>query len=115
MSKMEIPEINKIYNYFDDGKISVSRREPVKITAIIPFNEIDSEILDIWKDEIHDCPWLYNETTDYFCKGHLLESQVDVTFVRTKNNGWFSLGWFAGRLDIDGSLNKTILVEININ
>ena len=104
---MKIPEL-KIYNYFDDGKISVSRREPVRITEVIPFEQIDEETLNIWKDEVHECPWLYDKTTDFFCKGHLLESNVDVTFVRTLNRGWFSMEWDAGRLDIDGSLNNSL-------
>lgn len=30
----------------------------------------------------------------------------EIIFVRTKNDGWFSLGFCAGRLDIDGSLNE---------
>jgi len=32
--------------------------------------------------------------------------KTDVTFVRCVNNGWFSLGFWAGRLDIDGELLK---------
>lgn len=30
-------------------------------------------------------------------------------FVRTINHCWFSLGFWGGRLDIDGTLNKKIL------
>jgi hypothetical protein len=35
-----------------------------------------------------------------------------IIFVRTINNndGWFSLGWWGGRLDIDGSLNAMLNV-----
>ena len=38
-------ELNKTYDYFDDGKIRESRRLPVTIREIIPFSEIDSETL----------------------------------------------------------------------
>ena len=35
------------------------------------------------------------------------ETEV-IYFVRTKDEGWFSLGWWAGRLDFDGSLTKKL-------
>lgn len=106
---MEI-QIKKTYNYFDDGKINESRRMPVTITEIIPFDKIDSETLLFWKEEIKQCDWLYSKETDYFVKGLLKISeseQKEIVFVRTiKNNGggWFSLGFWGGRLDVDGSL-----------
>lgn len=105
-------ELNKTYNYFDDGKIKESRRMPVIIEETIPFNMIDSETLEIWKDEVEDCYWLYAKETDYFIKGRLELSDMReeiVYFVRTLNNGWFSLGFWGGRLDLDGSLSNSIL------
>jgi hypothetical protein len=102
-----IPTLNKIYNYFDDGKIRPSRRSEVVIKEIIPFNEIDSETLAMWEKEVEICDWLYEKTTDYFIKAQEVDSTNDeMVFVRTKNNGWFSLGFCAGRLDIDGTLNE---------
>ena len=94
----KIPKIDTIYDYFDDGKIRESRRDSVKITGIIPFNNINLKTFTEWKHEVNVCNWLYKEETDYFIKGYLKESNQDVTFVRCKNNGWFSLGWWAGRL-----------------
>lgn len=105
-----LPEINKTYDYFDDGKIRESRRLPVTITNVIPFNEIDKETLNDWEEDVEKCSWLYSKETDYFIKGDLkiTEDEIEkVVFVRTINNsnGWFSLGWWGGRLDIDGTLN----------
>jgi hypothetical protein len=106
-----IPILNKTYYTFDDGKIRPSRRHEVVITEIIPFNEIDQEILDKWKNEVNQCDWLYRETTDYFIKAEANEevngNVIDETliFVRSKNDGWFSLGFWGGRLDVDGTLN----------
>lgn len=106
-----IPILNKTYYFFDDGKIRYSRRSRVVIKEIIPFNEIDQETLAKWKEEINECDWLYKETTDYFVKAEAIEevngNVIDETliFVRSKNDGWFSLGFWAGRLDIDGTLN----------
>lgn len=105
-------EINKIYNYFDDGKIRESRRLPILITEIIPFEKIDSEILEQWKEEVEQCHWLYAKETDFFIKGILKISEdksEEIYFVRTTDNnpGWFSLGFWGGRLDLDGSLLKS--------
>ena len=111
---MEI-EIGKTYDYFDDGKIRESRRMSVKITEIIPFDEIDSATLSKWEEETEYCNWLYAKNTDYFIMGELKisDSKIEkIVFVRTLNDGWFSLGWWAGRLDVDGSLVK-LLNEYN--
>ena len=49
------PVLGQTYNYFDDGKIRPSRRMEVVITEIIPFNEIDAETLESWKEEVEEC------------------------------------------------------------
>ena len=107
---MKLPEIGKTYYYFDDGKIKLSRRAKVIITEIIPFSEIDSETLADWKEELSDCNWLYAKETDYFIKAELkIEKDLYyLVFVRTLDNGWFSLGWWAGELDVDGTLNNKL-------
>ncbi len=113
---MENIEIGKIYNYFDDGKIRESRKRPVLINKIIPFNEINEDVLKDWEDDVEECDWLYAKETDYFIEG-ILDISDDckktIYFVRTLNDGWFSLGWWAGRLDEDGKLTK--LLENNFN
>lgn len=103
-----IPELNKEYYYFDDGKIRFSRLDKVKITKIIPFDETSKAILSIWKKEKEDCDWLYKSTTDYFICGRLINSDTKVMFARTIDGGWFSLGWDAGRLDLHGDLIKML-------
>lgn len=103
--------INGIYNYFENGKIRESRMIEVKINDIIPFVNIDESTLQFWKEEVKQYGWLYAKETDYFIKGTLLTQNdgIDVIFVRTiKNNGWFSMGWWRGQLDIDGSLTDSI-------
>jgi len=105
-------EINKTYDYFDDGKIRESRRLPVTIREIIPFSEIDKETLVQWQNEVEDCDWLYAKETDYFIKGDLQLSDNEVekiVFVRTlADNRWFSIGWWGGVLDVDGALLASI-------
>lgn len=105
--KNNLPIIGQIYNYFDDGKIRESRKMEVEITDIIPFNDIDSETKKEWLIEVDECDWLYNPETDYFIKGILHTTDIGrerVIFVRDVNNGWFSLGWWGGSLDVDGEI-----------
>ncbi len=104
----KVPEVNKEYIYFDDGKIRESRKATAIITEVVAFEAIDSETKKYWEEEVVDCYWLYETTTDYFIKSHLKELNEDVVFVRTQDGGWFSLGWWAGRLDIDGKLTELL-------
>ncbi len=108
-----LPTIGQTYTYFDDGKIRLARRMEVVITEIIPFNEIDSETMELWNEEVEECDWLYAKKTDCFVKADLkiTEDKTEkIVFVRTRDNlhGWFSLGWWGGILDIDGSLNALL-------
>ena len=102
---MEI-QLNKEYNYYDDGKIKEGRRFVVIIKEIIPFNKIDNETLSLWEEEVVDCPWLYSKETDYFIKGKSKDDGEDITFVRTIEDDWFSIGYWGGQLDINGDLYK---------
>jgi len=101
---MAIPKLNKEYNCFDDGKVSKTRLYVVEVKEIVPFKDIDEETLSLWKEEVKNCYWLYRKKTDFFIK------TTQGTFVRTKDNGWFSIGGFlcGGRMDVDGKLTKRL-------
>ncbi len=105
---MKIPETDKEYNHFDDGKIGDSRRTVVLITEIIEFENIDDETLKDWKNEQKLSTHLYKKETDYFVKGILQENNTPVTYVRTRNNEWFSLGTYGGLLDVSGEATKRL-------
>lgn len=105
------PVLGQTYYYFDDGEIRPSRRSEVVITEIIPFDQIDEETLNEWKQEVEDCHWLYAKETDFFVKADLKVSDdtiKKIVFARTPYHEWFSLGWWGGILDIDGSLNALL-------
>lgn len=58
-------------------------------------------------------PWLYTEETDYFIKCSIPDyDENDVWFVRTVDDGWFSLDtvntWMGGRLDVSGERFKSL-------
>ncbi len=102
-----VPEVGKEYHAFDDGKIKPSRHSITTITEIIPFEKADKELLETWRNEVKECYWLYATETDYFVKAEWDDEAS--YFVRTTDGGWFSLGWFGSRLDIDGSLYRDML------
>jgi hypothetical protein len=56
-----------------------------------------------------DCYWLYAPETDYFIKAEYDDEEEPAYFVRTKDGGWFSLGFFGARLDTDGSLYSKMI------
>jgi hypothetical protein len=109
-----IPELNKEYHIFDDGKIKPSRHYTCIITDIITFGECeDSALLDAWEREVRECPWLYEKETDYFIKATSDFDEYPLYFVRTIDGGWFSIDypncWMGVRLDTDGKLYSWLL------
>ena len=104
-----VPEVGKEYHIFDDGKIRPSRHSITTIAEIIPFKDANTELLEDWCKNVADCYWLYASETDYFVKADYDDETVH--FVRTKDGGWFSLGWFGARLDIDGSLYEKMIKD----
>lgn len=97
-----VPEVGKEYHTFDDGKIKPSRHAITTIVEVIPFKEADTELLEEWCANVAECYWLYASKTDYFVKAEYHNETS--YFVRTTDGGWFSMGWFGSRLDVDGSL-----------
>ena len=113
--KKELPEIGKVYYHYDDGKIKLSRQYQVLITEIIPFAEVDEKLKSEWKEDVGYCDWLYAPETDYFIVGKAVDPNFEddeddepAVYVRTKSGGWVSLGYWAGRLDIDGKLTEQL-------
>ena len=101
-----VPEVGKEYHIFDDGKIRLSRHDIVRIIDVIPFEDEDlgTDLLDKWSAEKEECDWLYAQETDYFVRAKCGKDTDHMYFVRTVDSGWFSLGFWASRLDTDGSL-----------
>lgn len=140
MNNAPLPVVGKKYHFFDDGKIKPSRHYIAKIVKLIPFSEFENvkyedllceeeatqyladkdhtgpNLLEIWKEEIENCDWVFAKETDYAVKA-IVEVYDDnpIFFVRDKHGAWFSLGtvtgWESGRLDIDNSLFDTFIKE----
>jgi hypothetical protein len=109
-----IPELNKEYHIFDDGKIKPSRHYTATVIEIIPFEECkDAALLETWRNEVSECGWLFKPQTDYFIKAVSDFDKNPLYFVRTLLGGWFSIDypdtWMGARLDIDGSLYQQMI------
>ena len=109
-------KIGKNYSLFDNGVVSSSRHYNVTVLEIIPFDkmkEYSQEIFKLWEEEKEGHP--YNISTDFFIKTTCeeledvgLEDFKHIYFVEGKNNTVWSLGEYAGVLDVDGDLTKQI-------
>lgn len=107
-------EVGKVYNAFDDGKISYSRLIEWKIIEAIDLdneNNLDNEVLSELGKEISSCYWLYSPEQRIIYKAKMIDySDEYCYFLRTKRGGWFGAlsGWFDSELDYDGSLLKIL-------
>ncbi len=110
-----VPEVGKEYHVFDDGKIRPNRHYMVKIEEVVPFAEADQTLVDIWKDNVESCYWLFAPETDFFVRAKDEDEDNFYIgpewFVRTIDGGWFSIEWFGGRLDADGHLYAAMVQE----
>ena len=109
-----VPELNKTYHIFDDGKIRPTRHYTCTIIDIIPFKECDNgPLLEAWELEVKECYWLFNPITDYFVKAESDFDEAPLYFVRTVDGGWFSIDyprwWMGARLDLDGKLYEQMI------
>ena len=110
-----LPEVGKEYHIFDDGKISYGRHYIAKILKLIPYEDAReiTALHKAWEEQVAECYWLYNKTTDYFVMAESDYDKDPLYFVRTKDGGWFSIDypscWMGARLDIDGSLYNEML------
>ena len=105
----KLPILGKTYNHYDDGKIKESRLMKSVVTGISEFN--DKLLSQEDKEDIVECGFLYSENTDYVIEADLYIDEDDIVkvkYVRTLDGGWFSLGWWAGLLDVDNSLTVNL-------
>ena len=130
--KKPIPIIGHQYDFFDDGKISLSRHYIATIKRVIPLSEadnvfvrtltwgldephyVDSPLSGVWEIFKTEHDWIMAKNTDFFVECSIPDFDDDpIWFARDINGGWFSMdiqsGWQAGQLDIDGSLYKGLI------
>lgn len=113
--KQIVPEVNKEYHAFDDGKISPSRHDVIKVLEVIPFEIAEPWLIESWKKNVEECYWLYDKETDYFVKTECEGEEDPSYYVRTTDGGWFSIGWWGARLDVTGKLYEGMVKRLGEN
>lgn len=101
---MNFVKEGETHTYYDDGKITPSRKHKVEILEVIPFENADKVLITEWQEEVKECYWLYSEKTSQFIKAKLYLTYFEpeiIYFVETKDGRWFSLGDWAGLLYIN--------------
>ena len=123
-----VPEINKYYHFWDDGKTSVSRHYICRVERIITNkdakklmvktyeypddNAVEEKLVslyDYWQEQVPEYPWLYANETDYFIEISCPTYDDNLLYaVRTIGGGWFTMDiqswWQGGRLDVDSEI-----------
>lgn len=119
-NKLNLPELYKFYNCYDDGKVRYSRKYQVLVTNIIKFSEANKELIKAWNYNVNNYNWLF-DTTDFFIETVSYETDIPLIQYFAKRKGtnlWFGLGeldfngdprgsmFCSGLLDVDGKLTK---------
>lgn len=106
--KLIKPVVGEVYDIFDDGKIRRSRHYQVQIVSITTprkLRKYDPETVDAILADAKSSFWLYRPKVKTIAIG-ITEDGESRYFIPTKQNGWFSTGFWAGELDDDGSLRE---------
>lgn len=118
-----LPEIGKIYKFYDDGKITYSRQYRCKIINVIPYDNVSDKIKEQYKTLVNHYNWIFFSHTDYFIIGKVEDGIIeDQVFMRTLKGNWFSnaislntkdfdiidRGDVGGLLDVDGVITKEL-------
>ncbi len=107
------PIVGNEYHAFDDGKINWSRHKVVDIVKKVKLRHLSLKAQKLIKDDIKNCYWLFAKKQSYVYVGYLRPFE-DITieepqyFIKTLCRGWFSIGWWGARLDVDGHLYKSL-------
>lgn len=125
--RQDIPTVNKKYNFYDDGKVSLNRHYIAEVTRIISMKEAKKLMLKHYEDgqlkslysifkydvNLYPSLKLYDTDTDVFveCKINGYDDER-IYFARTLDGGFFSFDttgtWMSGRLDVDNHLTENL-------
>lgn len=125
--RQDIPTVNKKYNFYDDGKVSLNRHYIAEVTRIISIKEAKKLMLKHYEDgqlkslysifkydvNLYPSLKLYDADTDVFveCKINGYDDER-IYFARTLDGGFFSFDttgtWMSGRLDVDNHLTENL-------
>ena len=115
-----IPKVGNRYHCFDDGKITFSRHYIIKVTEVLgqmQFKRKYPEAFNQWLKESKSDYWIFSRSSDKFIITNIEETNNTEIFVRTKQGGWFSIGYplplTGGKLDVTGRIWDGLLENID--
>lgn len=113
-----VPEVDKRYHCFDDGKITFSRHFIIKIDEVLghqQFKRKYPEQFQQYREAVKGHYWLYSTHSDRFVITHKGENDELGVYVRTKQGGWFGIGnWNnSATLDATGKLWEGLVEMID--
>ena len=122
---MPEPEVGKIYQGFDDGKIRLSRLIDWKIIKRIDLDndKVSKNLLRVLQKEIKECYWLFATEQTIIYRAYAVDEngkfdkQIGYCyFIRTKEGGWFGAGcnmFWCCELDVDNRWYNKLIEEDN--
>lgn len=112
--RKRVPSLGEKFHFFDAGRKNANRHFVVEITKVIQWRCIAAK--NLRKPIIQErekYPELFAENPDYICQGKILGLPLDpVWFTRTIDGGWYSIGFWSGVLDIDGTVFDSIISDL---
>ena len=112
--RTKVPSLGEKFHFFDAGRTNASRHFAVEITRVIPWRSIAArDIRKLITQEQEKRPELFVEMPDYICQGKILGLPLEpLWFTRTLDGGWYSVGFWSGLLDIDGTVFDSVVSDI---
>lgn len=107
-------KVGKTYYAFDDGKISLGRLLQWKIIKEVDLNQhkLDIKTLEMLKYETENYGWIFSEDQRYIYYARAVDENdkydksIGHCWFLKSGDSYFGTGFWASRLDIDGSLYR---------
>lgn len=111
-----VPKIGEKFHFFDAGRKNSNRHFIVEIIDIVPWRYITiKNIKKLIIKELERSPELFAKTSDFVCQGKILGLPLEpIWFTRTIDGDWYSIGFWSGLLDIDGTVFESVISDLAI-
>ena len=113
-----VPEVGKKYHCFVDGKITFSRHFIIKVDEVLgsmAFKKKYPEYFEQYRKAVKREYWLYSTHSDKFIIAHSGGNSKPEVYVRTKQGGWFGIGYYlnTAELDVTGKFWEYLVANID--
>ena len=113
-----VPEVGRRYHCFDDGKITFSRHFIIQVDEVLGHQQFKKKYpkeFELYREAVKGHYWLYSTHSDKFIITHKGENDELGVYVRTKQGGWFGIGfyWNSAELDVTGKSWDELILDID--